>query len=163
MIKILMVCMGNICRSPMALVVLRKAIDDGRLGASLQVDSAGTAARPGEHIDPRAAAALGRRAYSVANHKAKRLGTKDFQHFDLVLAMDTYNLDEMKKSCPAALHHKLKMLSEFLTPDSVLAFTPGASIPDPYYGNVQGFEKVLDLCEAAVAGLVLRHRIGTLF
>ena len=162
MTKVLMVCMGNICRSPMALAVLQKAIDAGQLGASLQVDSAGTAARPGERADHRAEAALRRRAYPLAKHKARRVSAKDFVQFDLLLAMDTHNLDDLKENCPPAQHHKLRLLTEFLLPGRNPAPAVAPSIPDPYYGNVQGFEKVLDICEAAVAGLVQRHRAGGL-
>ena len=154
--KILMVCMGNICRSPMAKAVLQKTIAVGGSVGDLQVDSAGTAAQVGDRADGRALATLERRGYTGLKHRARRVIAKDFENFDLILAMDATNLAELLKNCPPTLQHKVKLLSSFAPSGA------GNDIPDPYFGNVQGFEKVLDLCEAAVAGLARQHQAGKL-
>lgn len=154
--KILMVCMGNICRSPMAKAVLQKTIAEVAVAGNLQVDSAGTAAHAGDRVDGRALAALERRGYMGLKHRARRVVAKDFESFDLILAMDSSNLADLQKSCPHTLQHKVKLLT-FFAPSAA-----GPDVPDPYFGNVQGFEKVLDLCEVAIAGLVRHHQAGSL-
>ena len=151
MTKLLIVCMGNICRSPMAQTIVQKLAADARLSQPLEIDSAGTHARNlGERPDPRAAAALSRRGYQVGHGRSRRIAPQDFQHFDLILAMDTDNLNELKRLCPPEHVDKLRLF---------LAFADGledSEVPDPYYSNSQGFERVLDLCEAGARGLI-RH------
>ena len=149
--KILMVCTANICRSPMAKVVLQKLVADAGQIRNWQIDSAGTRAqRGGERADPRGDQALAKRGYSPPKHKSRGVELKDFETFDLLLAMDTDNLASLKRHCPPALQHKLQL---FLDYASLLGIS---SVPDPYYGNAQGFERVLDLCEAGAKGLFAR-------
>ena len=153
MTKLLMVCMGNICRSPMAQVVTLHLAQQAGLGRAIQVDSAGThAARGSESPDPRAKKVLVGRGYSVGKMRARQIVEPDFVRYDQILAMDQANLNDLRRLCPAEHAHKLRLLLEF-APDSGLT-----DIPDPYYGGPPGFERVLDLCEAGARGLVQRLR-----
>jgi protein-tyrosine phosphatase len=152
MYKILMVCMGNICRSPIAQAVLyHQALTQG-LAKRLMVDSAGTHGQyhAGEAPDPRAQSAAIQRGYSqIAKQRARAVSSEDFETFDLIVAMDHDNLSYLQKICPAQHSAKLKLLLEYapkLGLDEVL---------DPYYGDLTGFENTLDLCESGVRGLLL--------
>jgi protein-tyrosine phosphatase len=146
--RILMVCMGNICRSPMAQTVAVHLASQMLPGLTVQVDSAGThAGGGGAPIDPRARAALTQRGYPALKVRARQIADKDFARHDMILAMDQSNMSELRQLCPGEHVHKLRLLLEF---------APGAhgiEVPDPYYGSAKGFERVLDLCEAGVRGL----------
>lgn len=151
--KILMVCMGNLCRSPMAVGALQGVLAARRLEHRFEVDSAGTHARrhAGQRPDPRAIDVATRRGYSdLTKQRSRAITASDFQKFDLIIAMDGDNLQSLRKICPAAFHHKLHLLLDFVDGSN------GIDIPDPYFGSVAGFEHVLDLCEAGVTGLVNR-------
>jgi protein-tyrosine phosphatase len=151
MTKLLMVCMGNICRSPMAQAVLQKMTIEARLTPFLEIDSAGTHAHhQGARTDPRAQAVLLRHGYDASRIRSRRITSQDFQDFDLILAMDTSNLIAIQQICPPRELHKLSL---FLTQAETLADT---EVPDPYYGSLAGFERVLTLCEAGAKGLI-RH------
>ena len=153
MTKLLIVCMGNICRSPMAHAVFAKKISNAGLSAQISVDSAGThAARGGERPDPRADSSLSRRGYAVGRIRSRRIEVEDFQIFDLILAMDSENLADLRKSCPQEFLAKIRLFLDFEEQSG------GENVPDPYYGNAQGFERVLDLCEAGVDGWIDRLR-----
>ena len=156
--KVLIVCMGNICRSPMAQVVMQKAIALQGLQTEFKVESAGTHAQKGERLDPRAQAALLRRGFAPDRHQARRVSSPDFESFDLLLAMDNANLAELKKHCPPQHQHKLHLFLEFGVVSAGTQAT--AEVPDPYYGNVQGFDKVLDLCTATAAAFLKHHAPG---
>ena len=146
--KILMVCTANICRSPIAKAVLQKIAADAGEAALWHIDSAGTHAQSnGERADPRGEAALKRQGYTASKHKSRAIQPQDFENFDLLLAMDSANLESLQRRCPPQHLHKLHLL---------LAYAPqtGTSdIPDPYYSNAQGFDRVLALCEAGSKGL----------
>jgi len=149
MTQLLMVCTANICRSPMAQVVMTHLAKLGGLAAHTRVDSAGTraswlSARP----DARACAALTDRGYPIGRLRSRRVADKDFTRFDLILAMDQSNLDDLRQMCPTEHVHKLHLLLEF-APELGLR-----EVPDPYYGGAKGFEHVLDLCEAAARGVL---------
>lgn len=147
MINVLIVCMGNICRSPMAQAVMSKQISDAGLSKKFLIDSAGTHAnRNGEKPDARAEAALVSRGYGSGHIRSKRIAPTDFQKFDWVLAMDLDNLADLRRLCPPEHAAKLKLYLDFSDE------TDEASVPDPYYGNASGFERVLDLCEAGAKG-----------
>ncbi|MEO7129736.1 MAG: low molecular weight protein-tyrosine-phosphatase [Rhodoferax sp.] len=149
--KLLMVCMGNVCRSPMAQVVTLRMAEQARLGRDIQIDSAGTHAGNGrETADPRAQSTLAARGYPACTSRARRVIERDFDQYDVILAMDQANLDELRRVCPAEHQHKLHLFLEFAQ------CIGGGEVPDPYYGNVEGFERVLDLCEAGARGLVTR-------
>lgn len=150
--KLLLVCTANICRSPMALTVTRKLVAERGLSRALQVESAGThAPSPAQPPDPRAIDVLVRRGYKPRKSRSIRVTAGHFAAFDLVLAMDTGNLAVLRQLCPVEYAHKLGLF---------LSYAPEAGrteVPDPYFGNVEGFEVVLDLCEAAAIGLVERY------
>ena len=149
MTRLLMVCMGNICRSPMAQVVTLRLAEKAGLGRSIQVDSAGThAGRGSEPPDPRAKTALIARGYAIGKLRSRQVGEQDFERYDLILAMDQANLNDLRGLCPTEHTHKLRLFLEF-APELELR-----DVPDPYYGNLQGFERILELCEAGARGLV---------
>lgn len=155
--KILMVCMGNICRSPMALAVARQLANDCGRSAEFEFDSAGTHAHhSGEEADPRAKAVLARHHYKPGNSRARRVEQADFERFDLILAMDRANLASLRRDCPAEYRDKLHLLLEF-APELELD-----SVPDPYFGHADGFDRVLALCEAGVKGLLRSEMVQTL-
>lgn len=151
MYKILMVCMGNLCRSPLAASALQALIVQRGLEHEVSVASAGTHARRhvGQRYDPRAIQVALQRGYGdMSRQRARTVSVGDFQKFDRIVAMDAHNLAHLRTICPPALHSKLHLLLEFASDRSVL------EVPDPYYGNLSGFERVLDLCEAGAAGLL---------
>lgn len=149
MTRVLMVCMGNICRSPMACAVTRRlATELGRV-PELEFDSAGTHAyHIGQRMDERASQLLTQRKYPPGKGRSRQIKPEDFERFDLILAMDQDNLETLKRLCPAQRQHKLRLF---------LSFSPEldtGEVPDPYYGNLAGFERVLSLCEAGARGLL---------
>lgn len=149
MTKILMVCMGNICRSPMAGAVAEHMTQAAGLSGELSFDSAGTHAdHIGRRPDPRARMALTNRGIRFLNTRSRKVTEQDFLQFDLILAMDRSNLAALQCQCPPQYFDKLRLLLEFSEDAS------DQEVPDPYYGNFDGFERVLDLCEAGVKGLI---------
>lgn len=152
-VSVLMVCLGNICRSPTAHGVMEKHIENSGLSGKVIVDSAGTGDwHAGEGPDRRAAAAAGRRGYRLDHLRARQVAPDDFGRFDYILAMDHANLKELQRRCPAAHRAKLALFLAYggLGRDVV---------PDPYYtGGRQGFELVLDLVEDACEGLLAHIR-----
>lgn len=147
--KFLLVCTANICRSPMAMAVLRKLVAERGLTHAFHMDSAGThASAPAQLPDPRAVAALVRRGYKPDKKRSTRITANHLAEYDLILAMDAHNLAELRKICPDAHAHKLRLFLSY-APE-----TGRTEVPDPYYGSAAGFEIVLDLCEAAASGLL---------
>lgn len=144
--KILFVCLGNICRSPAAEGVMRKLSE--RL--SIEIDSAGTAGyHIGELPDARMRTHAARRGYPLTHHARQFDPSTDFERFDLILAMDTANMRELRSMDKKKQYgHKLKMMTDYSQTMSV------TEVPDPYYGGPEGFEHVLDILEDACAGLV---------
>lgn len=150
-IAVLMVCMGNICRSPTAHGVLRAGIAARGWQALVTVDSCGTHGyHVGEAPDARSQQHALQRGYDLSNLRARQVQAEDFQRHALILAMDPQNMARLEQLCPPALQHKLHLLTQFCLHHH------SASVPDPYYGGNQGFEKVLDLVEDACEGL-LQH------
>lgn len=157
MVKVLFVCMGNICRSPTAHGVFRKMIDDQSLGHLIEVDSAGTHAyHVGEAPDPRAQEAAWRRGVDLSPLRARKVKAADFEIFDYVLAMDDDNYQQLEMICPDGHEHKLRLFLDFATG------MQEREVPDPYYGGASGFERILDLVEAAAEGLLDEIRTGHL-
>lgn len=149
--SVLMVCMGNICRSPTAEAVFRQLVREAGLQEQIGIDSAGT---HGWHVgappDERSQHHARRRGYDLSGLRARQVQALDFERFDLILAMDWDNLALLQAACPPQHSHKLRRLMEFAPAglDEVVA--------DPYEGGMQGFEQVLDHVEAACQG-VLQH------
>jgi protein-tyrosine phosphatase len=148
-VSILFVCMGNICRSPTAQGVFEQMVEAHGLTHAITVDSAGTHAyHVGERPDERASQAASRRGVDMSRQRARRVSEVDFEVFDLVLAMDHANYEDLGGVCPPGHESKLRLF---------LDFAPGIAereVPDPYYGGPGGFERVLDLVEMAAAGLL---------
>lgn len=148
--RILFVCLGNICRSPTAEGVLRGIAAREFPHLPLYVDSAGTANyHVGEPPDRRSIAAARRRGYDIASLRARQLAATDFTGFDYVLAMDRANLDQVQVLRPEPGGAQVGLFLEYASLDQ-------DEVPDPYYGGVEDFEHVLDLCEAGARGLLTR-------
>ena len=150
--RILFVCMGNICRSPTAEGVMRRLVSDAGLEHDFEIDSAGTGSwHAGDSPDRRATAAAAVRGITLEG-AARQVRPRDFEHFDLLLAMDRENLRELRTfSSDGDLAGKARLLREF---DPASAGAPDLDVPDPYYGGPDGFENVLDQVEAACKGLL---------
>lgn len=145
-------CMGNICRSPMAASVMHAEVQRRQLADRVLLDSAGThGSHRGEKADRRAIALAQARGYSqIARERSRKVKDDDFERFDLLLAMDRDNLATLRHVCPPQHQHKLHLFLEY-------AGVPGTfEVPDPYYGNAEGFEVVLGLCEQGAGGVLNR-------
>lgn len=156
-VRVLFVCMGNICRSPTAEGVFRHFVRESGLEAHIVIDSAGTHDyHVGEVPDPRAQAAAARRGYDLSGLVGRQVSRRDFLEFDYVLAMDEANLRALRRLCPPEHADKLHLFMEFGENERV------REVPDPYYGGSRGFDEVLDLVESAARGLLahLVERIG---
>ncbi|MCE9642585.1 MAG: low molecular weight phosphotyrosine protein phosphatase [Betaproteobacteria bacterium] len=152
-IKVLFVCMGNICRSPTAEAVFRHAVSQAGLKDAVECDSVGTHGyHVGEPPDRRAQQAALGRGYDMSNLRGRQVGKKDFEQFDYIVAMDRHNLALLKDQCPKPHAHKLALFCDFN------ADYAGREVPDPYYGGPQGFEQVLDMIEAVSDSLIARLR-----
>ena len=148
---VLFVCLGNICRSPTAEAVFRTLAVRDAPEIHVIVESAGTAQyHVGSAPDARAQAAARRRGYEMAGLRARTIERRDFERFDLILAMDRSNWSALQRLAPHASRERVRLFLEFAADAGVL------EVPDPYYGGPNGFEEVLDLIEAASRGL-LRH------
>ncbi len=153
MIRVLFVCLGNICRSPTVEGVFRARIAREGLAHAIATDSAGTHDyHIGDPPDSRAKAAAKRRGVDISDLRGRQVTREDFVRFDYVLAMDRSNLRHLARLCPKEAESRLWLLLEF-APDLALD-----EVPDPYYGGAEGFERVLDLAEAAAEGLLAHIR-----
>ena len=148
-IKILFVCMGNICRSPTAEGVFAKLVQEHSLEQVISIDSAGTHAyHVGDAPDLRAQRAAKERGVDLSKQRARKVVRGDFEDFDYILAMDAENYSLLMDACPMHLQQKISLFLDFAPQLGV------KEVPDPYYGGQYGFERVLDLTEAASAGLL---------
>jgi protein-tyrosine phosphatase len=147
--RILFVCLGNICRSPTVEGVARELARREAPHLSLDFDSAGTADyHVGEPPDRRSIAAARARGYDLSTLRARQLQAQDFERFDLLLAMDEENLAGMRRIAPRPLVARAGLFLDY-APDA-----PTRAVPDPYYGGAEGFDIVLDLAEHGVRGLL---------
>ncbi len=144
-----MVCLGNICRSPMADVVLSQRVDEAGLAGRVTVHSCGTGDwHVGNPMDERAAATLRAHDYDPSLHRARQFAPAWVGDHDLVLCMDASNLRDVRRVSPDAEPDRVRLFRDF---DPV---EPGSEVPDPYYGGEQGFEEVLAMVERTCATLV---------
>lgn len=148
-IRVLLVCTGNICRSPIAEAVLKALALRAGLNGRVEFDSAGTSSgHAGERADERARKVAAGRGYDLGRFRARPVVEKDFRRFDLILAMDRGNLSELQQRCPEEFKGKISLFLPYA------GIQPDEEVPDPYYSSMVGFERVLDLCEAAGHRLV---------
>ncbi len=148
--RVLFVCLGNICRSPTVEGVARKLAQIEAPGLPLEFDSAGTADyHIGAAPDPRSQRAALHRGYDISKLRARQLTLADFTRFDLLLGMDADNLEAMRALAPPALRDRARLFLSY-APDAAVA-----AVPDPYYGGPEGFETVLDLAEHGCRALFL--------
>lgn len=152
-VKVLFVCMGNICRSPTAHGVFRKLVQDEGLMERIEIDSAGT---HGYHVteppDRRAILTAARRGVDLEDLRARRAEPEDFLYYDYILAMDQENYMSLSAICPRGMERKLMLLMDFAPQLRT------REVPDPYYGGTTGFEQVFDMVEVAGKGLLAHIR-----
>ncbi len=146
--SVLFVCLGNICRSPTAHAVFRHKIEQTKF--DIKYDSCGTAAyHKGASPDKRSRKHGEFRGYNFSKLHARPIKASDFEHYDLILAMDKSNFDDLRSICPDDKKDKIKLCLDYAS-----NFPDEDEVPDPYYGGDAGFELVLDLIEDACDGLI---------
>ena len=149
MVKVLFVCLGNICRSPTADGIFQKLVADAGLTKRISVDSAGTAGwHQGKAPDPRTVAAASKRGFDLSLLRSRQVKRSDFSEFDYILAMDEENLADLTLLCPPDFNGPLGLFLRFSQQKNY------TEVPDPYHGGAAGFELVLDLVEEASRGLL---------
>lgn len=154
--SVLMVCMGNICRSPLAQGMLEHRLEDTGLSGRVRVDSAGTGSwHAGERPDHRGRLTAESRGFDISAQRAREIRAEDFERFDLILCMDERNRREVLRRCPPQAAKRVRLL---------LDYAPALAqreVPDPYYDQMNGFDKVADMIDLAVDSLVdeLRDRL----
>lgn len=147
MIKVLFVCLGNICRSPTAHGVFAHQVAESGLSGRIRVDSAGTSGwHDGMMPDTRSMEYAADHGYDLSFIRSRQVSSSDFVEQDYILAMDKENLNNMHKICPKEHAHKLRLFLDY-------ADLPVSEVPDPYFGGCEGFERVLNLVE--LGGLAL--------
>ncbi len=150
MYSILFVCLGNICRSPTAEGVFKSFIDDAGLSNQVLVDSAGTSAyHVNEAPDPRSQQEAKRHGYDLSRIRSRKVTSDDYEKFDLIIAMDESNLNNLKSFKSSIYGAKLKLFLKDFAP--LLSIR---DVPDPYYGGAKGFTQVVQLIEQASEGLL---------
>ncbi len=143
--KVLTVCLGNICRSPAAQGILQAKADAQNIAISL--DSAGTAAyHIGKQPDPRSIAELANRSIDISTQKARQITVTDFEEFDWILAMDKDNMNNLKHICPASLQYKIQLFGSINIKKNEEVVHLG-EVADPYYGSDNGFSVMADHLE----------------
>lgn len=148
-IKVLFVCMGNICRSPIAEGVFTRIVQEARLTEQIEIDSAGTHAyHVGEPPDQRAQATAKSKGVDLSAQRARKLTAEDGEYFDYILVMDRDNLAGAKATFASDMRDKPRLMLDFATHHK------NHEVPDPYYGGQRGFEQVIDMIEDAASGLL---------
>lgn len=150
-VRVLMVCTGNICRSPTAEAVLRHLAEQAGVANRIEVDSAGTTDyHVGEPPDRRSQQHARRRGFDLSALRARQVQAADFEAFDWLIAMDRGHLAELQAEAPAQGRARMALLMDFADDPR------GGEVPDPYYGGAAGFDDVLDRVEAGCRGLLAR-------
>jgi protein-tyrosine phosphatase len=149
-ISVLFVCMGNICRSPMAEGVFHKLVGDAGLQGQINIDSAGTHSyHVGDPPDPRSQATLqGQRNIDISGLRGRQVADADFEKFDYIVAMDSSNLNNLKRRAAPRHHDKIRLMLSYSRK------YPNLDVPDPYYGGAEGFNEVLAMVEDGGQGLL---------
>ncbi len=156
MVRVLFICLGNICRSPTAEGAFRKLVQEQGLAKHVEIDSAGTHAyHVGAPPDARAQQAARQRGIDLSGLRGRQATARDIEQFDYVLAMDRENHENLLDICPEGLENKIRLFMEFAPARSE------QEVPDPYFGGPAGFDRVLDMIEDAAAGLLedIRKRL----
>ncbi len=149
-VKLLVICLGNICRSPMAEGALRRRLADSPLAERMQIDSAGTGGwHAGQPPDSRAIACAQRHGVDISGQRARQLRAEDFEAFDWLLCADEQNLRDVRRMAPAAHAHKVVLLMEW-------AGLGVQGVPDPYTGGHEDFDHVWRLVDSAASAVVMR-------
>lgn len=148
-VSVLMVCTANICRSPAAQGILKQLLESELLDGVVEVDSAGTHVfQAGHRPDPRSQKTALQSGIDLSGLRARMVRPDDFARYDYILAMDENNLRHLEKNCPGEFRYKLSLILEF-APELGMR-----EVPDPYFGNLSGFERVFEMLETASRGLV---------
>ncbi len=157
-VRVLMVCSGNICRSPTAEGVLRHKVAEAGLEGRVSVDSAGTSDyHIGDPPDPRAIARGKLRGYDLSNLRARQIRPSDFEDFDLLLCMDRGHETKLTRMCPEGQEERIRMFLDFSA-----AADGRDEVPDPYFGGVEDYDLALDLIEPAIDGLIAAIKLDRL-
>jgi protein-tyrosine phosphatase len=147
--RLLFVCLGNICRSPMAEGVFRRVAEEQGVLDRFEIDSAGLGNwHAGQAPDARAQQAAGNRGIDISGQSARQLTGADYARFDLLLAMDSANYEELTQLAPKEARHKIRQFLDFAPQ------TGTRDVPDPFFGGSEGFDHALDLIEAGARGLL---------
>ncbi len=148
-VKVLFVCMGNICRSPLAHGYFETLVKGRGLSGIIEVDSAGTHAyHVGEKPDPRSQEVAIRHGIDLSNQRGRKVCENDFEYYDYILAMDRDNLSILHQRSPTEYHSKIELFMNYANDRTV------SEVPDPYYGGSKGFDNVYSLIESASTGLL---------
>lgn len=154
MIKLLFVCMGNICRSPTAHGVMQHKIDEQELARLFRIDSAGTHAyHVGEQSDPRSRALAASRGIDMEMIRARKISINDYDEFDYIFAMDDDNLELIEYYAPPAHKAKIQLFLDFAAQEGK---TDLRAVPDPYYGGSDGFSEVFELVDLGCQSIIDR-------
>ena len=147
--RLLFVCLGNICRSPMAEGVFRRVAEEQGVLDRFEIDSAGLGDwHAGQAPDTRAQQAAGNRGIDISGQSARQVTGADYDRFDLLLAMDSANYEKLTELAPKEARHKVRQFLDFAPQ------TGTRDVPDPFFGGREGFDHALDLIEAAARGLL---------
>lgn len=147
--RLLFVCLGNICRSPMAEGVFRRIAEEEGVAHLFDIDSAGLGDwHIGQAPDERAQAAALRRGMDISGQSARQIDRADYDRFDLLIAMDGSNYEALTELAPKAARHKIRRFLDFAP------HVGTKDVPDPFYGGKEGFDRALDLIEEASRGLL---------
>jgi protein-tyrosine phosphatase len=154
-LKVLFVCLGNICRSPSAKAVMNSVVEKNGAENNFEIDSAGIlSVHAGEPADRRMTMHASKRGYVLNNISRPVNSSVDFEYFDIIIGMDDQNIRDLKHLAPKEYHGKISRMTDFLIERQAL------EVPDPYYGGEAGFEMVLDILEDACEGLYQHLMFG---